>query len=496
MNPPLEQSGPREAEACRLAWATWPADGSTPVRLYLALRERRREVALLESVEGPARLARYSFLPVDPVARFRGAPGGSTLATAAGEQRFEAGAEGALRALLRSRAAPRPPRELPPFCGGWVGWFAYEWACALEPRVPRAARERWPVPDATLDLFEELVAIDHAAQRLFVIAPCPGGAADLPRARERIDRLAADALSHPPDSGALHLSGELEPCTERARFEAGVRELREAIAQGEIFQAVLSQRFEQRFEGDPFTLYRVLRLTNPSPHMFYFESDGLTLVGSSPERLVSVRGSRVEGRPIAGTRPRGATPEEDEALAAELRSSIKERAEHDMLVDLARNDLGRVARTGTVRLAEHATLERFARVQHLVSRVECELASGRDALDALAASFPAGTVSGAPKVRAMELVAGLEPATRGPYAGAFGYLDGSGDLDMAIVIRSFVASGGVLSLQSGAGIVFDSDPEREHRETLDKARALFDAARLADSPAFRPARAALEGVRA
>ncbi|HVS08775.1 MAG TPA: hypothetical protein VMS76_02790, partial [Planctomycetota bacterium] len=199
MNPPLEHSGPREADTFRLAWATWPADGSTPVRLYLALRERGREVALLESVEGPARLARYSFLPVDPVARFRGGPSDSVLTTAAGEQLLEAGAEGALRAVLRSRAAPRPPRELPPFCGGWVGWFAYEWACALEPRVPRAARERWPVPNATLDLFEELVAIDHAAQRLFVIAPCPGGAAEWPRARERIDALAADALSQPPD---------------------------------------------------------------------------------------------------------------------------------------------------------------------------------------------------------------------------------------------------------------------------------------------------------
>jgi anthranilate synthase component 1 len=219
--------------------------------------------------------------------------------------------------------------------------------------------------------------------------------------------------------------------------------------------------------------------------MFFFEADGITLVGSSPERLVSMRDGKAENRPIAGTRPRADDPLEDERLARELRSDPKERAEHDMLVDLARNDLGRVARIGTVHVKEHAVLERFARVQHLVSRVECDLAAGRDALDVLAASFPAGTVSGAPKVRAMELVAALEPETRGPYAGAFGYLDAAGNLDTALVIRTLVARAGVLSVQAGAGIVWDSDPAREREETLHKARALFEAAREADSPAFR-----------
>ncbi|MDP6368403.1 MAG: anthranilate synthase component I family protein, partial [Planctomycetota bacterium] len=238
------------------------------------------------------------------------------------------------------------------------------------------------------------------------------------------------------------------------------------------------------FSGDSFSLYRALRLTNPSPHMFFFQGDDLTLVGSSPERLVSVDGRRVQNRPIAGTRARAADPDEDDRLAAELLSDRKERAEHDMLVDLARNDLGRVARAGTVVVKEHAALEKFARVQHLVSRVECELAVNRTPLDVLVASFPAGTVSGAPKVKAMDLVSQLEPDTRGPYAGCFGYLDTSGNFDMAITIRTFAISGQTVSVQAGAGIVFDSDPEREYRETLEKAEALFAALHLADSGVF------------
>jgi anthranilate synthase component 1 len=472
LNPPLHRSSADVAARAGLAFAVWPADLTTPVRIFLALRAAGHHACLLESVEGPARLARYSFVGVDPVARFR---------ARRGEPVCEA-----LRKASRARSAPAPaglPPFLPPFTGGWVGWLAYEWSSSLEPRVPRAARDPWSAPDASFDFYRDVVSVDHAAQRVFVVTRTEDG---LGAAEERIDAIAADALGDGiVSSGDLRLEGELAPCTEPKVFERGVESLRKAIAHGEIFQGVLSQRFQQRFEGDPFTLYRVLRLANPSPHMFYFEADGLTLIGSSPERLVSVRNGRAENRPIAGTRPRAEDPLEDERLARELRSDPKERAEHDMLVDLARNDLGRVARIGTVQVKEHAVLERFARVQHLVSRVECDLAAGRDALDALAASFPAGTVSGAPKVRAMELLAALEPETRGPYAGAFGYLDTAGNLDTAIVIRSFVARDGILSVQAGAGVVWDSDPAREREETLHKARALFDAARQADSEAFR-----------
>jgi anthranilate synthase component 1 len=497
VNPPLQRSSLDDARRHAIAWAIWPADLATPVRLFLALRAAGRHVCLLESVEGPTRLARYSFLGVDPTAKFRAHGNTSTLVTARGEERIEGSIVGALR------SAPRKidvafPSELPPFLGGWIGWFASEFAATLEPRVPRARRDVWQVPDATLDLYDDVIALDHAAQKIYFIARADlgrdGGVSEREwhRAHERIDAMAHDALSElggdarrAATSGDFRLAGEFASSMDPARYLAGVESLKRSIGAGDIFQAVLSQRFEQRFSGDPFTLYRVLRITNPSPHMFYFEADGLTLVGSSPERLVSVRGRRAENRPIAGTRPRAIDPADDERLGLELKRDPKERAEHDMLVDLARNDLGRVAKIGSVRVREHAVLERFARVQHLVSRVECDLAQGFDALDALAASFPAGTVSGAPKVRALQLIAELEPDTRGPYAGCFGYLDVHGNLDMAIVIRSFVARDGMLSVQAGAGIVCDSDPERELEETLHKARALFEAAGIADSDAFR-----------
>jgi anthranilate synthase component 1 len=496
MNPPFERSTPDDATRHHLAWAAWPADLATPVRAFLSLRAHGRHACLLESVEGPARLARYSFVGVDPRAHFRADRNGN---------RVEHGGAvatpaGSAHACLRKFAlgANRPiPASLPPFVGGWIGWFAYEWSARLEKSVPTAANDPWNVPDATFDLYEDVVAFDHAAQRVFVIARCDEGARGFAAAQERIAHVAHDAFA--PDgvsSGDFRLVGDFRACTDPKTYRRGVESLREHIAAGEIFQGVLSQRFEQQFEGDPFTLYRVLRLTNPSPHMFFFESDGLTLIGSSPERLVSVRNGHAENRPIAGTRPRSSDPREDERLAQELMSDPKERAEHDMLVDLARNDLGRVARIGTVRVREHALLERFARVQHLVSRVECELASGFDALDALAASFPAGTVSGAPKVRAMQLLATLERDTRGPYAGCFGYVDAAGNLDTALILRSFVARDGVLSVQSGAGVVFDSDPSLEHAETLHKARALFEAAKQADSDAFRGAPGRVEGVRA
>jgi anthranilate synthase component 1 len=477
---PLERSTRTDAHTHSLAWATWPADCATPVRLYLALRAAGHRACLLESVEGPARLARYSFVGVDPTASLRG----NRVRDVEGERELAPDSLSALREALRRAPSSRPPLALPPFCGGWVGFFTYEWARALEPRVPRAKSDPWQLPDAHFDLFEHIFAIDHAAQRLYVIVAC-AGESQFARAQERIDALAEHGMRESPDSGELRMLGSFAPCIEREQYLSGVRDLRAAISQGEIFQAVLSQRFEQRFSGDPFTLYRVLRLTNPSPHMFFYEADDLTLIGSSPERLVSVRDRHAENRPIAGTRPRGVDAHDDERLGAELRGDPKERAEHDMLVDLARNDLGRVARIGTVRVREHAVLERFARVQHLVSRVECSVAEGRDALDTLAACFPAGTVSGAPKVRAMELIAGVEAQTRGPYAGCFGYVDGAGSLDMALIIRSFVVRENRLSVQAGAGIVFDSQPEREYQETLAKAAALFEAAQLADSPAFR-----------
>ncbi len=491
---PIRRSRPEDAERHALAWAEYPADLTSPVRMFLTLRAEGRQACLLESAEGPTRLARYTFIGVDPVARFRGGPAGNRVEGLAGVSSLPRTSHEALRELARGLHSPPPPPSLPPFRGGWIGWFAYEWATTLEPRVPRAAEDPWGVPDATFDLYNDLIAFDHAAQKLYVLAGCPQGERDHSAAMQRIERIASDLGAGSVSSGDLRLlADEPRPCTSRERYLDGVRRLRHEISQGEIFQAVLSQRFELPFDGDPFTLYRVLRLTNPSPHMFYFEADGLTLVGSSPERLVSVVGCRAQVVPIAGTRPRHEDPDQDVRLAAELRGDPKEMAEHDMLVDLARNDLGRVARLGTVAVKEHATIEKFARVQHLVSRVECDLASGFDALDALAACFPAGTVSGAPKIRAMELLAAVERETRGPYAGAFGYVDGSGNLDMCIAIRTMVVRNGVVHVQAGAGVVFDSVPESEYQETLHKSTALVEAVRLASSPAFSAAAGAPRG---
>jgi len=482
---PLFRSTSEQAAEQRLAWATYAADLTSPVRLFLALRGRGHRPCLMESVEGPARLVRYTFIGVDPSASFRGGVLGHRLRWRGEERELRGSLIEALRQTLALDRPTSPTAELPPFCGGWVGWFAYEWSCELEKRVPRAKVDRWQVPDATLERYDEVVALDHAAQKVYVITAAPHGKADHVAAHARIEALARDAFSTPGVSRPVALDGEPSVGLEPAEYRAAVESMRDAIRQGEIFQGVPSQRFEQPFNGDLFTLYRVLRLTNASPHMFFFEADGLTLVGSSPERLVSVRDGKVENKPIAGTRPRGANPQADQRLAQELLDSEKECAEHDMLVDLARNDLGRVAKVGTVQVREHRVIERFARVQHIVSRVDCELAEDKDALDALVACFPAGTVTGAPKVRAQELIATIESETRGPYSGAFGYLDASGNLDMALTIRTFAARDGVLSVQAGAGVVFDSDPEAERLETIQKAQALFDAARLIRSPAFR-----------
>jgi len=484
----LQTSSADDADRQRLCWAVHPADLFTPVRAFRALRASGHHACLLESVEGPARLARWSFVGVDPDAHFRGASQGCSLSTEAGTESLSGPSHIALReAAKRFATPPANQAGLPPFTGGWIGCFTYEWASSLEPTVAVPEHDPHGLGEAIFDHYSDLVAFDHASQRLILLAGCPNGAADYEAARQRLERLAADLRS---DAGSQQGFALLEPepraQTTRSRYEEGVERLRSEIGQGEIFQAVLSQRFEQRYEGDPFMLYRALRLVNSAPHMFFFEADGLTLVGSSPERLASLTGRRAQVVPIAGTRPRGSDSSQDEALAAELLADTKERAEHDMLVDLARNDLGRVARIGSVAVKEYGVLEKFPAVQHLVSRVEAELASGRDALDLLAATFPAGTVSGAPKVRAMQLIAELEGSRRGPYAGAFGYLDGAGNLDMAIAIRTLFLQGDTIHIQAGAGVVFDSVPEMEFEETLHKSKALFQAIEMAASPAFQP----------
>lgn len=487
MTSPLSRSTDKDADQYQLAWWVLPADLFTPVQAFRALRASGHEGVLLESVEGVMRLARYSFVAVNPCASLRARAGEVTMTEGGKSKTTKGSALEALRAALESHAVPKAPPGLPPLVGGWLGFFGHEWVTELEPRIKRQENDPFGSPDACFDLFRDVVAFDHATQRLYVITACPAGAADRSAAEKKLEKLTRELLTDAGDfKGFALLDDQPERTTEASAYMEAVETLRHMIGEGEVFQAVLSQGFSRRFAGDPFTLYRVLRLVNPAPHMFYWASEDITLIGSSPERLVSLRGGVCQAVPIAGTRPRGGDEEQDRLLGQELLTDPKERAEHDMLVDLARNDLGRVARVGSVRVCEHAVLEKFPRVQHLVSRVESRLAAGADALDLAAACFPAGTVSGAPKVRALELVTALEGRCRGPYAGAFGYFDGSGAAELAITIRTLVVQKDRVHWQAGAGIVWESNPELEHEETLHKAQALGETVAMAAEPAFQP----------
>ena len=396
-------------------------------------------------------------------------------------------ADDPLRVVPRRLKAGRVARVpgLPLFVGGAVGFVGYEAATCFE-RVPRHTNDELGVPDMVFMLTDVVVAFDHARRVMQVIAPVrPGGAPE--RAYEaalaRIDAYLRRIDEGPrgAELGAFGVSRDvpLTAHTGHEDFVASVKVAKEHIAAGDVFQVVLSQRFSAPYEGDGLDLYRVLRAVNPSPYMFYVRTREVTLVGSSPEPLVRVEGDQVLTRPLAGTRPRGADTAEDGRLRAELLADEKERAEHVMLVDLGRNDLGRVCKPGTVAVDELMEVEYYSHVMHIVSNVVGTMRDDCDAVDALEATFPAGTVSGAPKVRAMEIIADLEPAARGPYAGTVGYFGLDGAMDMCITIRTFTLANGRAYLQAGAGIVADSDPEREFEECVYKARALHHALELA-----------------
>jgi anthranilate synthase component 1 len=448
------------------------ADLETPVSAFAKLRALGGAF-LLESAEGGERMGRFSFIGVAPreVLEFRSGDGRDPIAT--------------LRDRLgHYRREPCP--GLPRFSGGAVGFVAYEAARRFE-RLPAAANDPYGpkgLPDMVFGIYDTVVAFDHLRHTLAVLAhddaAMPGDAA------RAIDRVFA-ALDAPLPS--LASSGpspvDVRPNGTPAEYEDRVRRARELIADGDCIQIVVAQRFDVRPAPDALALYRALRHVNPSPYMFLLETAQATLVGASPEPFVRVEGGKVVMHPIAGTRPRGADETEDAANELALRSSEKERAEHVMLVDLARNDIGRVSRAGTVRVKELMRVDRFSHVMHLTSVVEGDLADGLDALDAFRACFPAGTVSGAPKIRAMERIAQLEPDQRGPYAGAVGYLGFDGALDTCITIRTATIAEGVCRIQAGAGIVADSDPAAEEAETRAKARALLRAVELATSGELR-----------
>jgi len=453
----------------------------------LKLAHERPNSFLLESVEGGAARGRYSVIGCEPDVIWRA--NGAKAETNRTPQ-SDAGAfapsplptVASLRALLTESAIALPP-ELPPMAAGIFGYMGYDTVRLIE-RLPDEKEDGLGLPDSILVRPTLIVIFDNVKDEMTVVTPvrpAPGVSAKAAyaRAAERLN-LALERLDRPlphasgPDLGAAH--PEPRAITTPQAYMAKVLRAKDYIAAGDIFQVVLSQSFEAPFTLPSFALYRALRRVNPSPFLYYLNFGDFAVVGSSPEILVRVRDEKVTIRPIAGTRPRGTGPEEDKALAAELLADTKERAEHLMLLDLGRNDVGRVAEIGSVQVTDSFFLEYYSQVMHIVSNVEARLASRFDAVDALMAGFPAGTVSGAPKVRAMEIIDELEDEARGPYAGCVGYFSAGGEMDSCIVLRTSVVKDGVMHVRAGAGIVADSVPEREQAECVSKARALFRAA--------------------
>jgi len=457
------------------------ADLDTPLSLYLKLAHQRYTF-LLESVVGGERFGRYSFIGLPAKIRIRVRGTHVDVEDRGGiVERFDGDPLAFLRDYMkRFRAAPRP--GLPRFCGGLAGYFGYDTVRHIEPRLagraPTGAGGLDGVPDMLLLLTDELAVIDNLSGRIYLIVYAdPATANAYWAAHDRLQELRRK-LRMPVAIPYQTASAVTQPRSETGSdaYQAAVRRAKEYIAAGDIMQVVLSQRLSLPFTDSPLSLYRALRSVNPSPYMFYYDFGDFHVVGASPEILVRKEGNAVTLRPIAGTRPRGATREADERFATELAADPKELAEHVMLLDLGRNDVGRVAETGGVRVTERMAIERYSHVMHIVSNVEGTLKPGLSAFDVLAATFPAGTVSGAPKVRAMEIIDELEPTGRGVYAGAVGYVSFQDDMDTAIAIRTAVVKDGMLYAQAGAGIVHDSVPESEWTETQNKARAIFRAA--------------------
>ena len=469
-----------------------PADLYTPLALYVKLANAPYSY-LLESVVGGERFGRYSFIGLACAERIeaRGRVLRRLVRDARGtdvclEKIEDADPfEYARGWLERQRVAPLPEKIR--FGGGLVGYFGYETVRHIEPSALKGEKpDPIGTPDMLLLVSDELAVVDNVLGKLYLVVYADPQQPDALRAaNERLERLRARLLGPLPDELVLKRERESSKeaglrCTfTEAGFLEAVRRSKEYIFAGDCMQVQISQRTSRRFEAPPLDLYRALRGVNPSPYMYYFDFGDHHVVGASPEILVRLSGGTVTLRPIAGTRPRGATPQEDAATAAELLADPKERAEHVMLIDLGRNDVGRVAATGSVKVTEKMVVERYSHVMHIVSNVEGRVAPGLDAIDVLRASFPAGTVTGAPKVRAMQIIDELEPVKRGVYSGAVGYLGFNGDMDVAIAIRTAVLKDGQLHVQAAAGVVADSDPLSEWQETRHKARALLKAAEAA-----------------
>lgn len=455
----------------QLVWRWIPADLETPVSAYLKLSQGEDYAFLLESVEGGATLGRYSAIGFAPDFIWNGkASDKNTLDD--------------LRAHVAACKIDDVPDHIPPMGpSGLFGYMSYDMVRLVE-NIPDANPDPIDVPDSILIRPTVMVIFDNVTHEMCLVTPVRETSGDahalFDAAQARLDK-ALDLLRSPLPTTSLHHDTKLDALDmntnmSEADFFAMVDRAADYIRAGDIFQVVLAQRFSAAFDLPPFELYRALRRLNPSPFLFFIHMKDFAIVGSSPEILVRVRGGKVTIRPIAGTRPRGETPEQDKALEAELLADQKERAEHLMLLDLGRNDVGRVAEIGSVAVTDQFTIERYSHVMHIVSNVEGDLKEGKDSLDALMAGFPAGTVSGAPKVRAMEIIDELEPERRGFYGGCIGYLAGNGDVDTCIALRTGLVKDGVLHVMAGAGIVADSVPKNEWTETVNKAKAVLSSA--------------------
>ena len=494
LKPSLDEVRAAPLEASVPVWRALPSDTETPISAFLKLR-RGGTGFLLESAEQDGSLGRYSFIGVAPDAVLRADLDRGTVETQGGIASYRATPIEALRRLVGDAPVHHPGNGLPGFVGGVVGALGYDFVRSLE-ALPRQLPDPAPFPAALFARYATMLIFDHLKQRMLVVSVIAPGAPreeSYRRAAALVEEIVAAlrrAAPPPPFEtvGSPESADRLLEVARRAPDDAafldGVARAREYIHAGDAIQVVLSRRLTLPMSGDPFRLYRALRVLNPSPYMFFLEFPEVALVGASPEMLLRAAGDAAQVCPIAGTRPRGADPDRDAALERELRDDPKERAEHVMLVDLGRNDLGRVCAPGSVHVPTLMSVERYSSVMHLVSTVTGRLRDGVDTLDALQACFPAGTVSGAPKIRAMQIIEELEAVRRGAYAGAVGYVGfGARSLDTCIAIRTIVVRGGEAHVQAGAGIVADSLPERELAETNAKARAMMGALALAGAEA-------------
>ncbi|HEX3033469.1 MAG TPA: anthranilate synthase component I [Bacillota bacterium] len=475
-------------------WREVRIDMDTPISIFRKTA-RQRGAYLLESVEGGENLARYSFIGLEPFLEFTFKGGEGSVSRGGVISRLSGKPLECLEDFLASFRAPQL-EDLPRFYGGAVGYFGYDLVRSWEV-LPAGGTDDLEMPDCRFVFARIVLIIDHVKHQMKIVYNSSAGAdpeSAYREAAENLERITGLVMSgeasfsprledyqvkdFPPGKGLQE--PQITSNLTRAEYMARVEQAKEYIKSGDIFQVVLSQRFQAPLTIPPFELYRSLRSLNPAPYLYYLELGEDTIIGSSPEMLVRVEDQRVETCPIAGTRPRGRNAQEDTRLAAELAADEKEKAEHLMLVDLGRNDLGRVSEYGTVKVSQFMKVEKYSHVMHMVSLVEGHLKEGQGNMDALRACFPAGTVSGAPKVRAMEIIAQLEPHNRGPYAGAIGYFSFTGNMDTCITIRTIVVRDGQVYVQAGAGIVADSDPATEYQETVNKAMALLKALRLQD----------------